>query len=143
MAELISPVLNRLRQFVGDRRQSARRRALRRARLLFSVSIVSGATGVDKEQMIRLEGFTRDLSETGLALIVPSLRVGDRYLIDEDCTLHVVLLDLPTGQVEIYANPVRYERLAEPETGHLIGVQITQITDSDRARLVEFLQTLN
>ena len=93
--------------------------------------------------MIPVAGFTRDISETGLALIVPSLRTGDRYLVDEGCKLRVVLVDLPNGEVEIFATPVRYIELPEPDGGYLIGVQITEMTDSDRARLVQYLKTLH
>ena len=93
--------------------------------------------------MIPLEGFTRDISESGLGLIVPSIRVGDRYLIDKDCKLRVVLLDLPTGEIEIYATPVRYQPLQESEEGHLIGVEIVSISEGDRGRLTDYLKTLH
>jgi hypothetical protein len=135
--------ITRLREIVADRRQAARFKAQRQARLLFNVSVVNDATGESRTQTIPLVGFTRDISENGLGLVVPSLRVGDRYLIDEGCTLRVVLLDLPTGEAEVYATPVRYEELPEPEIGHLIGVEITEISDSDRGRLLQFLKTLH
>ena len=141
---MIGPIqllINRLRRYVGERRDSPRHKAQRQARLLFSVSIV----GADKSNThtIPLEGVTHDISEKGLALIVPSLRVGDRYLVDEGCTLRVILLDLPTGQVEIYATPVRYKQLHEPEIGHLVGVRITSMSEGDRVRLLQFLKTLH
>lgn len=128
---------------MADRRQGARYKSQRQARLLFNISVVSSDGSESRIQTIPLIGFTRDISETGLALVVPSLRVGDRYLVDEGCTLRVVLLDLPTGEVEIYATPVRYEQLEEPESGHLIGVHITEVSDSDRARLFQYLKTLH
>lgn len=143
MFELLRQKITRLREVVADRRQSVRRQAQRQARLVFNVSVVSPETSESRTHSIPLEGFTRDISETGLALIVPSLRVGDRYLVDEGCTLRVVLLDLPTGQIEIYATPVRYEQLHEPEIGHLIGVQITSMGESDRDRLLQFLKTFH
>ena len=48
-------------------------------------------------------------------------------LCDGECQLRIVLSELPTGPVEIYATPVRYAQLKKfgPETGHLIGAQIT------------------
>ena len=143
MFESIRQRITRLRELVADRRQSIRRQSQRQAKLVFNVSVVSADTGASRTHTIPLEGFTRDISETGLALIVPSLRVGDRYLVDEGCTLRVVLLDLPTGEVEIYAKPVRYEQLPEPERGHLIGVEVTSMSDNDRARLLQYLDTLN
>jgi hypothetical protein len=143
MFETLRRRFTRLREIVADRRNSPRRMAQRQARLLFNVSVISEETGESRTQTIPLVGFTRDISENGLGLVVPSLRVGDRYLIDEGCTLRVVLLDLPTGEAEVYATPVRYVELQEPEIGHLIGVEITEISDRDRARLLQFLKTLH
>ncbi|MBA3766164.1 MAG: hypothetical protein H0W99_04075 [Acidobacteria bacterium] len=39
-------------------------------------------------------------------------------------------------------NPVRYEKLDEDkaETGYLIGVRITEVTDADRARFNAYLE---
>ena len=93
--------------------------------------------------MIPIEGYTRDISETSMTLVVPSLRIGDSHITDESCTLRIVLLDLPTGRIEINATPVRYEQLNEPETGHLMGVRITPISEIDRSRLVEYLRSLS
>ena len=143
MFESIRHRLTRLREIVADRRQTPRRKAQRQARLLFNVSVVSDATGESRIRTIPLIGFTRDISENGLGLVVPSLRVGDRYLVDEGCTLRVVLLDLPTGEVEIFATPKRYQELKEPETGHLIGVEITEMNESDRDRLLQFLKGIH
>jgi hypothetical protein len=143
MFEALRSRFTRLREIVADRRNSPRRRAQRQARLLFNVSVISGDSGESRTQTIPLIGFTRDISETGLALVVPSLRVGDRYLVDEGCTLRVVLLDLPTGEVEIFCTPRRYQELEGNETGHLIGVEITEMNESDRSRLLLFLKTLH
>lgn len=143
MFETLRSRITRLREIVADRRQAARLKAQRQARLLFNVSIVNAETGESRSQTIPVAGFTRDISETGLALIVPSLRAGDRYLVDEGCKLRVVLVDLPNGEVEIFATPVRYTELPRPETGYLIGVHITEMNDSDRARLLQYIKTLH
>jgi len=90
-----------------------------------------------------LEGYTRSLSETGLALIVPSLYFGGHYLNVVGSTLHI-MLELPTGTVPIRATPVRCEKLddKEGETGYLIGVRITEMNDSEWVRLVQYVRTL-
>lgn len=91
-----------------------------------------------------LEGYTRDISEDGLAIIVPSLRIGDKYLDSDDCTVRVVLLEVPSGSVEIYATPVRYQPLEETESerGHLLGLRITGMSEADRARYERYLRSL-
>ena len=131
-------MLKRLRHYIGDRRKAARYSAQRKARLVFSI------TALDDDARTRampVEGFTRDISETGLALVVPSIRVGNTYLTNAECKLRIVLLNLPTGEVEIEATPVRYEDLGEGR-GHLIGARITRISDDNRARLIQYLSTL-
>ena len=128
-----------LRRSIANRRRAARRRAQRKARLMISVSLSAGG-----ETTMPLEGYTRDISEDGLAIIVPSLRVGDKYLDSDDCTVRVVLLEVPTGSVEIQAEPVRYQQfdVSDSEKGHLLGLRITHMSDSDRSRYEMYLRTL-
>jgi c-di-GMP-binding flagellar brake protein YcgR len=130
-------MLNRLRKIVANRRRARRYRVQRRVRLVFSLTVVGDDA---RTRVMPVEGYTRDVSDGGLALIVPSLRVGEAFLTDSSCRLRIVLLDLPTGEIEIEAMPVRYEELAAGD-GHLIGVKITRISDGDRSRLVQYLRT--
>ena len=67
----------------------------------------------------------------------------DNFLTDAGCTLRIVLLDIPSGQVEIHATPARYEQLGGPVEQHLIGVEITHMNESDRYRFVTYLHTLS
>ncbi len=143
MSELIRSIAARLRGLY-DRRQSPRYKAQCGARLLFSLSLLDEREGSEGAHLLPLEGYTRDISEIGLGLVVPSMRIGDRHITDENCTLRIVLLDLPGGEVEIHAAPVRYEPLHEnnAEGKHLIGVRITGISGRDKQRLVEYLRML-
>ncbi|HEX8774507.1 MAG TPA: PilZ domain-containing protein [Pyrinomonadaceae bacterium] len=90
-----------------------------------------------------LMGHTRDMRATGLSLIVPDIRLGEEEITVEDRALSVVL-ELPSGTVEMEVTPVRHERLdAEAaEQGFLIGVRITEISDSDCVRFVKYLRAL-
>jgi PilZ domain len=87
-----------------------------------------------------MEGYTRNLSETGLAIVVPSLHFGGRYLNVVGSPLHIQLA-LPQGRVRIRATPVRCERL-EDEEGYLIGVRITEMNDSEWVKLVQYVRAL-
>ncbi len=138
MIRSIGSVISRVREFAADRRRFPRRKAQRTARLMFNVSVEGAADG----RMLSVEGHTLDVSENGLALVVPSLRVGDDLLTDPGCTLRIVLLDIPSGQVEIHARSVRHEPLEGPLEQHLIGVEITRMNESDRYRFVSYLHTL-
>ena len=142
MPEVMRAIAARLREFVGNRRRAPRHRA----RLLFSVSLLDVKATTDKasppqkRRAPAVEGYTRDLSATGLALIVPAIRVGDRYLSGEGNILSIKL-ELPAGPVQAQAAPVRYEQLGEEneEKGFLIGAHITEMSESDRARYTEYL----
>jgi c-di-GMP-binding flagellar brake protein YcgR len=129
-------MLKRLRRLLGDRRQFKRLEAQRNARLVFSVTLGEYTAS----RTMPLEGYTLNISEAGMALIVPTIRLGSLYL-TAAASLRIVILDLPTGEVEIEATPVRYKNLGEGK-GYLIGVRIAQISDEHRARLVQYLNTL-
>ena len=85
----------------------------------------------------KLDGHTLDVSATGLALIVPAIRIGEHYLAGDDRKLHVKL-ELPTGPVEMKVASVRYEGL-EDDSGYLIGTRILEMSDSDRASFAKYV----
>ena len=135
MPELLRTIAGRLRRLVSERRRHPRLRA----RLDASV-VLLGARG--EAVTPPLEGHTRDVSSCGLALILPAVRVGDRYLAGEAQTLSVTLR-LPAATVRLRAAPARYERLDEEDadTGYLIGLRITQMDERDRAAFDEYLKS--
>jgi hypothetical protein len=139
MPELLRSIAGRLRQYVADRRLSPRLRV----RLAVTVSLfdLRAATPWSKP----ISGYTRDVSDDGhgLGLILPAIRVGDRYLVGQEQSLSIIL-KLPTANARLYASPARYERLAEgqPDTGFLVGVRITGMDEKDRALFNEYLESL-
>jgi c-di-GMP-binding flagellar brake protein YcgR len=137
MPEHLRSIVNRMRRFVGDRRRAARFAA----RLPVTVSLDEPNEATAREHA--LAGHTRDVSATGLAIILPAIRVGGRYLAGEGRTIRVALV-LPTSTIRLRAAPVRYERLDDvtDETGYLVGAHITEMSDEDRARFVEYLHKL-
>jgi hypothetical protein len=84
-----------------------------------------------------LDGVTLDVSATGLALVVPAIRIGEHYLAGEDRKLHVKL-ELPAGPVEMRVATVRYESL-EDGTGYLIGARILEMSEPDRASFDKYV----
>lgn len=136
MAELLRAFAARLHRYIGDRRRAPRHR-MRLAVTLWLPDGPLNSNGVRRRSPV-LEGFTRDVSATGLALILPTIRIGEHYLTGEGRILRITL-EFPTGPIQIDAVPVRYERLDEnePEKGYLVGVKITEMSDHDRARFNE------
>jgi hypothetical protein len=109
-----------------------------KASLPFSLSIVNQAG----DEAI-LAGHTRDMRATGLSLVLPDVHNDIQEIVGEDRTLRIVL-ELPTGPIEIEAAPVRYEQLNEQGTdrGYLVGARITEISDHDCVRFVKYLRSL-
>lgn len=91
----------------------------------------------------KISGHTRNISETGLALIVPSIRIGEHYLNTVNCLLQITL-ELPTGEVRLQATPVRCEKIVESEAerGYLIGVRIKEMNDNEWVQLVQYVRSL-
>jgi hypothetical protein len=138
MPERTRAILARLGKFIGERRRAERYKV----RLPFVIAITDEGTVKGSRRPQSMEGYTLDISISGLALIVPAIRVADHYLAGESRRLSVKL-ELPVGPVEIQVTPVRYERFGEDESevGYLIGVKITQMTAPDRTRYEQYLTT--
>ena len=129
-------LISKLRGWVANRRGEARFKA----RLPLSVS-PSAPGGSRRPRTI--EGYTRDLSASGLGFAVPSARPGDPRL--SVPTLRVSLL-LGKRMIEVRAAPVRQAPLdagrGEGESGSLVGARITEIDEGDHALLARHLKGL-
>jgi c-di-GMP-binding flagellar brake protein YcgR len=90
---------------------------------------------------IKVSGQTQNISETGIALLVPGIRNGDHHLAARNRRL-LIVLELPTGPIRLQAAPVRYERLRN-ESGYLVGARIVSMSDGDRSRFLKYLQRLS
>lgn len=134
-------IVARMRIYVGNRRRARRYRRS----VSFNVSLYDPKLSREQlEHAPYLEGTTSDISASGLGLIVPAIRINDRYLTAPDQTLHV-LLELPSGQIEMRVAPVRYEQLEReraPQGGYLIGVRIADMSDDARAHFETYLKEL-
>jgi hypothetical protein len=130
----------------SNRRRSPRYQMNLRARLLFSVVLSKGEeTGARDSGKLHLVGHTKDISEFGLALVVPIAAIDERYLAGANNTLEIELY-LPSGSIKIEARAVHFKPLDESleesifTEGYLIGAEITRV--SHRPRFLEFLRTL-
>jgi PilZ domain len=117
----------------------------------FNASLECRVTLPDEGQSSRLlfpgaeiAGQTRDVSATGLGLVVPTIYIGYDCIVDQGRTL-IVSLELTTGAVEMRATSVHYVRqdASDGESIYLVGLHITDMADDDRARYSEFLAGLS
>lgn len=92
-----------------------------------------------------LRGRTRDLSVSGVGIVVLTIYVGYDCVIDQGRTLVVVLLTTPVGTIRMYATAVHYVRQDTGEgddASYLLGLHITEMSDADRARYNSLLDNL-
>ena len=136
MPEHLRKIASRLRELVADRRRSPRHRVS----LPVSVSLLDAEASA---QPALVQGRTRDVSPEGIGIILPHIRVGDRYLVGDSVTLRVTL-KLPEGYARLYGTPVRHEKLdaAGTDTGFLVGIRLTDTDERDQALLVDYIKSL-
>jgi len=138
MPELIRSAVSRVRVYFKDRRQKPRLRI----RLLFSVSIHRPTNGNGSSKPGRsLQGHTRDISASGLALLVPRVHLDGHHLAASGCELEVNLELGRFGTVTMLVAPRRYEHLEDSELGcaYLIGARIVKIAEADRIHYLSFI----
>lgn len=144
MPDLIQSITAHLRHFVGNRRDSARHKAQRQVRLLFRASLLSAPPAVPggARQSMTFQGHTRDISETGLALILPATGIEENHLTGENPMQ--ITLELPGGPVLIHGKAVRCDRLnkSESDTGALVCVRIIGMSNRDRTFFNKYLKRL-
>jgi hypothetical protein len=90
---------------------------------------------------LMISGETKDLSKTGIAFIVPAIRLREYYLVGENRVL-TAELDLPGGKVRMQIVGQRYEQVGQhiSESRFLIGAAIQRMTAEERDAYEEFLQ---
>lgn len=140
MPELIRSIAARFREYLGNRRRSPRYSV----RLSVKVSTVQAAKRTARAfstERDALYGYTRDISASGLALILPAIRISNIYLTGEDRVLEI-LIEYESEPIVIYGVAARYEKLDDTgaDKGYLIGVRITEMSEEDSARYTSLLK---
>lgn len=123
-----------------ERRAAPRHQTRLLCRLLFPEAETPTGTRWRPRPLV---GYTRDLSASGLAVIVSDLGTAYGPLTDWETRLNVEL-ELPAGQIEITASPARMVRLGldEEERGFLLGLRIVKINESLLPRYEQYVYAL-
>ena len=96
-------------------------------------------SGDDKESYLVLQGQLRDVSMTGLALIISYDDMCELEMFGDDLVMRL-LLPLPVKAIELETKPVRYQRLDESETGKvLVGTHIINMDGCERILFMDFI----
>ncbi len=86
-------------------------------------------------------GETVDISRSGIAFLVPSIRSQEKYLVGQERALNVEI-DLPTGKVQMRVIGRRYEKVGVHISTErfLVGAQIQMLEGADREMYETFLK---
>jgi hypothetical protein len=93
----------------------------------------------------QLDCLTRDLSESGIGLVAPSIYLGYTCVVDEGRTLRL-RLDTGTAIIELEATSAHYLRLDEPDdtaATYLIGLRLTEPPGDNLTRYLDYLKQLS
>ena len=103
--------------------------------------VATKTSAAGEEQTLPLMGFTQDISETGLSLLVSAKSASVLSSLGESYTLQLILT-LPTGPVDLEVTPARYQEVDDGNSGSriLIGARITKISEEDLARFSEYIR---
>lgn len=133
--------LTRLDQLASsiERREMRRLKVRCEVELLADLSLLDADAGEPLHSLIFM-GQTSDLSTAGIAMIIPSTIIDERFCCG-DHRLNLAL-HLPDGVVGIEVSPVRCERITgiNSSQGYLLGTKITNVTHRERfERYIESL----
>lgn len=135
---------SKVRELVNERRLFPRLEAVCEVRLPVGVSVPNEMLDPEIEQYPEpIMGHTRDLSESGLSIIIPTLQLGDDRIDVKDYPLRLVV-SLPQGIIIVQAKTVRSEVDEGPNASRkfLLGLAITKTSDRDRANYLAYLRSL-
>jgi hypothetical protein len=140
MPDLVRNFTARLRKFLRSRRCARRYDVRIPCRVEFANARRANNGSAASNS---IEGYASDVSADGMALVLPAIRIGDRYLAGESHPL-LVTLELPDSRLALHTVAVRYDTFADgDQTGYQVGVRITKLGQEERAHYVDFLAQLS
>lgn len=86
-------------------------------------------------------GETFDISRSGISVLVPSIRIKEKYFVGHQLTVNVEM-ELPTGKVHMQVMGKRYEKVGIHISTErfLVGAHITHLEGSDKENYESFLK---
>jgi len=140
---MIRELITRFNRSLSERMVSSRRRHTAPVKIWFDPD-VNTERGREAARSACVIGETVDISRTGIAFLVPSIRVKEKYLVGHDRNLNVEI-DLPTGKVLMRAIGRRYEKVGVHISTErfLVGAHILSLTGSDQENYEQFLKNGN
>ena len=137
---MIRKLVSRLNETLSEKLVSARRRHNAPIKIWFAPDIHSGRLE-RPEVNTCLVGETVDISRTGIAFLVPSIRIKEKYLVGQDRNL-IMELDLPRGKCQVRVIGRRYEKFGPHLSTErfLVGAHILGFESDGEGVFMDFLR---
>ena len=119
-----------------DRRQTQRVRAGFDAHLLLDICFLDADAVHADDQPLDFFGSTRDLSEAGLGIIIPAVRLDERACAEQRAikiTIHLPRGPVEVGAVSVYCAPLDQ---GQPDDGCLFGAKLSELGNDLREFLL-------
>src|SRR5688572_6318117 len=129
---MIRELITRFNRSLSERMVSSRRRHRAPMKVWFDPdSNTERALHLARTQCIL--GETVDISRSGIAFLVPSIRSQEKYLVGQERSLNVEI-DLPTGKVQMRVIGKRYEKVGVHISTErfLVGAHIETLVGTDK-----------
>jgi hypothetical protein len=139
MSQIIRQLLSKMNIFVMSRRSAPR--FDRQVPITITLKSEKNGCQASKKEVLLLKGVTKDLSESGIAFYVDSIRLREHYLVSEDRILNAEL-ELPHGAIQMQVIGVRYEQfdIHTSVAKYLIGARIEHIEPHTMEIYKEYLR---
>lgn len=140
---MLRKLISRFNSSLSESMVSARRKHTAPVKIWFEPEINSERAR-EISRAACLYGETFDISRTGIAFIVPSIRVKEKYLVGHQLTLNIEL-DLPSGRVNMKVLGKRYEKVGDEIATEkfLVGAHIMSLDGQDKDNYETFLKRGN
>lgn len=137
-----------IREWVTKLSKSVNQRAISRRRELhvpIKITIAPDRNTGSLQKPVKelsIKGETKDLSLTGVAFIVSSIRLNEYYLVGDRRILNAEI-NLPNGKVKMQIEGERYEQIGNQHLSiseYVVGAKIVSISVTDKATYEEFIR---
>jgi hypothetical protein len=137
---MLRKLINKLNGSLTESMVSSRRKHTAPVKIWFEPEINSERARELARSSVVL-GETFDISRSGIAVLVPSIRVKEKYLVGQDRVLNVEI-DLPNGKVHMKVMGKRYEKVGMHISTErfLVGAQILSVDPDDKETYEAFLR---
>jgi len=136
---MIRNLISKFNRSISERRVPARKQISAPVRIWFAPEIDSELDD-SMSKSVGISGETVDISRTGIAFVVSSIRLKEKYLVGQDRKLNVEV-DLPSGKLNLQIVGRRYKQVGtQPSSGKfLVGAQILRVDGDSNAVFDRFL----